>query len=138
MQEIGLGDGTYFGSQRARTRVRGGGYGSDAWVAKIVGLHPKYGLDREFVRADRSGLSGSGRSGSISWDIDEPGIYEIRNFCVGSTANNWEYSSFFEIGEDQSVCELSKAAVLGRFEHQDIPVPMPSPTISQSNILEIN
>ena len=30
------------------TDVRGGGYGSRAWIARITGTDPKFGLRREF------------------------------------------------------------------------------------------
>lgn len=97
------------------TDVRGGGYGRDAWIAKITGPDPKYGLKREFARKDTSGLSGSGRSGMITFDLDGPGIYEFRNFCVGSTPRNWEWSGFIELLADGSTHEMSRAEVVTRF-----------------------
>lgn len=78
------------------TRIRGGGYGRHAWIARITGLDPKYGLARDFCRSHKR-LSGSGRSGTISFDVDEPGLYEFRGFCVGSTPSNWEWSGFCEL-----------------------------------------
>ena len=38
MQESIEYDGTTIGLNQTVTRVRGGGFGSDAWVAKIVGI----------------------------------------------------------------------------------------------------
>lgn len=98
------------------TDVRGGGYGNRAWIARIVGTDAKFGLAREFCRADKSGLSGSGRSGLISFDVTEPGIYEFKGFCVGSTARNWEWSGFIELAADGSSHELTRAQVLARLQ----------------------
>ena len=97
------------------TDVRGGGYGRDAWIAKIVGPDLKYGLKREFARKDTSGLSRSGRSGTIRFDMDGPGIYEFKNFCIGSTSRNWEWNGFIELLADGSAHEMSRAAVISRF-----------------------
>lgn len=60
-----------------KSSVRGGGSGRGAWIAKIVGTHPIYKLDRQFVEK-KSHLSRSGRSGLYSWDLTEPGLYELR------------------------------------------------------------
>lgn len=94
---------------RAETDIRGGGYGSSAWIAKITGTHPKYGLQREFMRKDKSGMSGSGRSGVIRFEMAGPGIYEFRDFCVGSTANNWNWSGYLDIDADGGIKEITKA-----------------------------
>lgn len=91
-----------------RTDVRGGGYGNSAWIARITGTDRKFGLQREFCRADRSGLSGSGRSGEIRFEVARPGVYEFRGFCVGSTARNWEWTGFVRIGEDGEAVEISR------------------------------
>jgi len=96
------------------TTVRGGGNGNSAWVAKIVGLDPKWGLAREFCERHEY-LSGSRASGSISFDVDEPGIYEFRGFCVMST-RNWEWSGFIELLADGSEMLLTKKEVVARFE----------------------
>jgi hypothetical protein len=94
------------------TEIRGGGYGARAWIAKITGRDEKYGLARAFCRKDSSGASRSGRSGVIRFDVTEPGVYEFRDFCVGSTANNWNWSGFVRIDTDGTVTEISKADVL--------------------------
>jgi len=83
--------------------VRGGGYGSDAWLAKITGTDPRYHFRREFCTEDTSRLSGSGRSGVIMWQLAGPGLYEYRRFCVGSTAGNWQASGFVLIHPDGGV-----------------------------------
>lgn len=107
MTQIALND-TY-------TDVRGGGYGGNAWIAHITGLDSKYGLARKFCERDRSNLSGSGRSGTIKFDVTEPGVYEFRNFCVGSTSRNWEWSGFVSIGDDGTVTEISKSDAIAAF-----------------------
>lgn len=84
----------------SKTDIRGGGFGGSAWIAKITGPDPKYHFKREFCRKDKSGLSGSGRSGVIRFEMQGPGLYEFRGFCVGSTAKNWEWSGFALVTED--------------------------------------
>ncbi|WP_276973726.1 hypothetical protein [Ferrimicrobium acidiphilum] len=111
MDRLELGEGTFVTATEGVTNVRGGGYGADAWLAKITGPDPKFGFTRQFVKKDTSGLSGSGRSGSIRWDITENGIYEWRKFCIGSTSRNWESSGFCVI-EDGSVREITKSAAI--------------------------
>jgi hypothetical protein len=91
--------GTYISTSGATTRIRGGGYGGGAWLARLVGLDDKYTFKREFVPKEDH-RSGSGKSGTISWTIDEPGIYEWRGFCVGSTGNNWESKGYCRISEN--------------------------------------
>jgi hypothetical protein len=76
-------------------RVRGGGLGSGAWVARITGTHEKYGVEREFMDAKRH-LSGSGRSGDIDWELDGDGIYEFRDVCTDSRRTE---SGFFLVSE---------------------------------------
>jgi hypothetical protein len=85
-----------------RMRVRGGGLGSDAWVARITGPHEKFGFEREFVEADRD-LSHSGKSGMITWDLDNrEGVYEYRSLC---TTSRYTRSGFFLI-EDGKIADL--------------------------------
>jgi len=91
------------------TDIRGGGYGANAWIAKITSTDPKFGFKREFCRKNKSGMSGSGRSGIISFEMQGAGIYEFRNFCVGSTARNHEWSGFVLINDDGTVHEISKS-----------------------------
>ncbi len=61
-----------------RGEIRGNGNGARAWIALIVGTDGDYGLDRSFVKKDSRHVSRSGRSGTILWTLDAPGLYEIR------------------------------------------------------------
>jgi len=97
--------GTKIGDKWSVTRVRGGGYGNDAWIAKITGTHPQYHFEREFCPRDESHLSRSGRSGTIGFEMQGPGLYEFRNFCIGCTARNWEWSGFVVIDAEGHVDE---------------------------------
>lgn len=99
------------------TRIRGGGYGRSAWIARITGLDEKYGLARSFCRKHPH-LSSSGRSGTIGFDVTEPGLYEFRGFCVGSTPTNWEWSGFCEV-TTAGMVQLSRDDVLARFTRKD-------------------
>lgn len=87
-------------SDIAVTDVRGGGFGNQAWIAKLSGTDDKFGFKRTFCKQNRAGLSRSGRSGFIEFEMLGDGIYEFRKFCVGSTANNWEWSGFVRIAGD--------------------------------------
>lgn len=109
---IDLGDGTFISAQRAQTRVRGGGFGANAWLARITGTDPRYTFRRAFLQPDRSGLSGSGRSGAITWEVPSPGLYEWRAFCVGSTTRNWRSDGFCRIDPDGTVARLDRDAAL--------------------------
>lgn len=108
MTEIAIGN--------THTDVRGGGYGGGAWIAKITGLDPTHGLRRQFCRKDKSGLSGSGRSGTITFEVEEPGLYEFRGFCIGSTPKNWEWSGFIvlEAGGDSREVTRREAEEIAR------------------------
>ena len=88
-----IGDQNVVTATSAGVQVRGGGIGTTAWLAKIVGTDPSYGIDREFVDAERD-LSRSGRSGSISWTLDGDGIYEYRDWAESS---RWSTSGFFAV-----------------------------------------
>lgn len=103
-----------------KTDVRGGGYGGEAWIARITGTDPKFGLKRAFLPKDKSGLSGSGRSGSICFELDEPGLYEFRGFCVGSTAKNWEWSGFMLIDDDGTTHEISKTRAIALAKQNEL------------------
>jgi len=105
----------HIGVGRTYTRVRGGGYGSGAWIARIVGLDTQYVFERRFCRRDESGLSGSGRSGVIEFEVEEPGIYEFRGFCVGTTPKNWEWSGFCELAADGGFKAMSRSDVVQHF-----------------------
>jgi hypothetical protein len=80
---IGSQDSAIVTATSASRRVRGGGIGATAWLAKITGADAEYGVNREFSRAGRS-LSGSGRSGTIQWVLDGDGIYEYRGWAESS------------------------------------------------------
>ncbi len=108
-------DGTTIGLNQTITRVRGGGFGSDAWVAKIVGIEDDGKLKREFCRKDKTNLSGSGRSGTIEFTVDEFGIYEFRNFCRNTHPMRWRWSGFFEILNDGSVELIDQKELVRRF-----------------------
>lgn len=103
---------TVFRFGECHTRVRGGGVaGGSAWLARVLGLDPKYELSREFLRADKSDLSQRGRSGMIRWTISEPGIYEFRG-CSKSSRRNEE--GFFEVHGDGRISLIPKSVVLAR------------------------
>jgi hypothetical protein len=91
------------------SHIRGGGaVGAGAWAARITGAgKSKWPLERDFCRKDRSGTSGSGRSGWIALYLDEPGIYELRgigNFQGGSVASQERdgggWSGFIKVDAD--------------------------------------
>ena len=101
-----IGDGTWISRDEARTRVRGGGAaGGRAWLARITGTSPEFGLSRDFLDADRSELSGSGASGALSWEIELPGLYEFRGFAVSTRDQR---SGFVVLLRDGTIREVSR------------------------------
>ena len=89
--------------------VRGGGLGNKSWIAKITGTHPQYGLNREFCKKDRSDLSRSGKSGTVRFEVTEPGIYEYRNFTISS---RYTEDGFVRLNADGSYDDLEREEVL--------------------------
>jgi hypothetical protein len=45
------------------------------WLARITGIDPKFGLNREFVNAVERNTSRSGKTGTVTYVV-EPGVYE--------------------------------------------------------------
>lgn len=116
---IGYGS-TVFRKGECHTRVRGGGKaGGNAWLARVLGHDPKFEFNRKFIRANRSDVSQSGRSGVVRWTISEPGIYEFRG-CSNSSTRNAE--GFFEVHEDGRVDLLTKSVVLARLSGMNQPI----------------
>lgn len=90
------------------TRVRSGGAGYGAWIARLTGLDEVYGFERKFCRRDESGLSNSGNSGMVQFQVNEPGIYEFRDFCIGTSPRTGLWSGFVQIFPEGELIELTK------------------------------
>lgn len=101
-----LGDGTFITATEAATRVRGGGLGGDAWLAQITGTDPKWRVARDFCKKNTDELSGSGKSGVITFEVPGPGLYQYKGFCVSSTKVR---SGYVEITDDGQVREVKPA-----------------------------
>ena len=79
-EALEIADGASASATSVFAPVRGGGTGGNAWIARLLpGITNDF--EREFLRPDRSGLSRSGRSGTIEWSIPGDGVYEFRNIC---------------------------------------------------------
>ncbi len=107
---------TNLGIGHTHTDIRGGGYGSDAWIARITGPDPKYTFAREFCPKNTSGMSRSGRSGVLRFTVSVPGLYQFRHFCVGSTARNWEWSGFAVLDAAGGYADVSREDALAMME----------------------
>ncbi|QGH03525.1 hypothetical protein [Streptococcus dysgalactiae] len=66
-----------------------------AWVAEIVGTHPKYKLDRKFIDADENG------AGWVAWNLEEEKIY-----CICESKEQ-----YFVKVENETLVELTKKEV---------------------------
>lgn len=102
---------TTIGLDHAATDVRGGGYGNNAWLAKIIGTDPEYKFKRKFCESEKH-LSRSGKSGFINFKMQGAGLYEFRYFCTGTTVNNREWSGFIIINEDGTTEEITRERAL--------------------------
>lgn len=51
--------------------------GGKEWVAEITGRHPKYKFNREFLSPVERNWSGSGKTGSTSFELEAGKIYEV-------------------------------------------------------------
>lgn len=51
--------------------------GGKEWVAEIVGRHPKFKFDRLFEQPVERRWSGSGKTGSTLFELEEGKIYEV-------------------------------------------------------------
>ena len=83
---------SYFKATEAYVKVRGGGSGANAFVARITGTHPDFHFEREFTDVERN-LSRSGASGSSSFAYEGDGLYEYRH--ATETDRGWGKSGFF-------------------------------------------
>ena len=101
---------SYFKATEAYVKVRGGGAGSNAYVARIIGTHPKFGFEREFVDAERN-LSRSGASGSSSFAYEGDGLYEYRHATESDRA--WTKDGFFLVlGDNVANLGNKRATIL--------------------------
>ena len=77
--------------------------GGKEWVAEIKGRHPKYKLDREFLRPVSRDWSRSGKTGSTSFEVEEGKVYEVNE--------PWEDRFFVKV-ENGEVIRISIEEVL--------------------------
>lgn len=97
--------------------IRGGGFGRGAWIARILGPDPKFGLKREFLKSN-SNLSGSGKSGTIDFPIYEPGFYEVRGVQrpKGEASIGDLWNAFIEVDKSGKFREVTKETVVKSFK----------------------
>ncbi len=114
---IQMGNGAFISPTEARTKVKGGVFGVDSWVAKVIGLNEEGRLRLNFLLNDVSGLSDSGKSGVVKWAIKSDGVYQWRRFFAGVTDAGWESNGF---------CIISHGAIrqISAEEAKDLAVEM--------------
>jgi len=88
---LGSNDSALITPHGATMRVRGGGIGARATLARITGTDRRYRFAREFCTATRT-LSRSGRSGTITWDLLGRGVYAYTNWCISSSQSRTGYA----------------------------------------------
>ena len=90
-EEVNVGrEGVIFEDLTYTNAVRGGGAITPA-VREFVGYDRK-----AYVSKLRSSLSGSGRSGTITWQLEEDKIYELLGVAVTSSKSDTRYVSTFD------------------------------------------
>lgn len=72
------------------------------YVARIVGTHPRYGLDREFLPLSWGYRSRSGQTGTRYATVTEPGVFEAQ-----SPGRKGPERRYLAVLTDGSVRELS-------------------------------
>jgi hypothetical protein len=79
--------------------------GGKEWVARIVGQHPKWKFEREFLSPVATNWSSSGRTGTTVFEMVEGGIYEVNE--------PWKGRRFVTVRNGEIV-EIDVAEVLSR------------------------
>ena len=51
--------------------------GGKEWVAEIIGTHPKFNFERRFLNPVERNWSGSGKTGSTTFLLEEDKVYEF-------------------------------------------------------------
>lgn len=87
------------------------------WVAKIIGLHPRYSFTREFVKAvyDYTYAAKSGKGQTMYWFVP-PGIYEVYY------PTSWKHETryFVRVTDEGDVIEISRDEVLECLKKSDL------------------
>ncbi len=99
--------------------VRGGGSGSSAWAARITGVGGAYGLQREWCYKQKN-LSRSGRSGTIEFEISQPGIYEygkVQHHSGRASIGDLDHG-FIRVDADGSVSEIDRDEVIAELRDE--------------------
>lgn len=79
--------------------------GGKEWVAKIVGRHPKWKFEREFISPIARNWSSSGKTGVTVFELENGAIYEVNE--------PWKGRYFVEVDGD-SVYVIDSVEVLNR------------------------
>jgi len=77
------------------------------WLARIEGTHERYVFHRRFLPGDESRLTRLGRTGDVTWELDELGLYQLG----GSKRDD----AFFVLIEEDGLltrCKIRKAVAL--------------------------
>jgi len=103
---------------RARGEV-----GGHAWVARITGLDPEFGLKREFLKA-RDSRSATRKRGHLTYDITEPGYYQFSAFGTYgiSSAKLVEMggmSGFIHVDGDGTSRDVTQGQVFRHFKQAE-------------------
>lgn len=98
----------YLADHRIRQAARYAGR-PRAWVARITGRDPRYGLAREFVgsKRDFAEANGTGSRGVYRWyELDEGGVYEV------NAPLSWKHADrYFCRSERGKVVRMSREEV---------------------------
>lgn len=88
------------------------------WVARIKGTHAQYGLDREFMQAQRdyTDSSSTGNRGIWLYYALRPGIYEINERITWKRKDRY----FLRVIDDETAERINKDEVLRVFSNQSV------------------
>ena len=85
-----------------------------AYIAKIIGLHPKYKFERHFVDRSSTQQGNSTKWYKYSWDISEQGYYELVE--ENNYKSRREFYKLEIIDEEERMVETTEANVKAYFK----------------------
>lgn len=82
--------------------------GGKEWVAEITGRHPKFGLNREFLKVVARNWSSTGRTGTTSFEVEELKLYEVNEPYKGRRFVTVQEGQIREVSPEEAMSIVDK------------------------------